>query len=109
MANSGKFRKSAEKTIAKLCEQIERYFKDFKIKTKVTSKIEWTMELKKHKCKVYDCVMIDVVVRNGREFRCRRCGKRLRDFEIKEAIFEKIKGKLKKQNGKKRRKTKRWR
>jgi len=40
MANSGKFRKSAEKTIAKLCEQIERYFKDFKIKTKVTSKIE---------------------------------------------------------------------
>ena len=65
------------------------------------------MELKKHKCKVYDCVMIDVVVRNGREFRCRRCGKRLRDFEIEEATFEKIKGKLKKQNGKKRRKTER--
>jgi len=40
MANSGKFKKSAEKTIKKLCEQIERYFKDFKIKTKVTSKIE---------------------------------------------------------------------
>lgn len=40
MANSEKFKKSAEKTIKTLCEQIERYFKDFKIKTKVTSKIE---------------------------------------------------------------------
>lgn len=40
IANSKDFQKSAEKTIKKLCEQIEKYFNDFKIKTKVTSKIE---------------------------------------------------------------------
>jgi len=33
------FRKSTEKTIRKLCEQIEKYFRDFKVETGVTYKV----------------------------------------------------------------------
>ena len=39
MSSSKKFIKATDKTVKKLCEQIERYFLDFKIQTKVTYKL----------------------------------------------------------------------
>ena len=45
MQNSRKFIKSTQKTIKKLCEEIRRYFGDFKIQTTVGFEIEKTSGL----------------------------------------------------------------
>ena len=40
MSKNKRFKASTKKTISGLCEQIEKYFKDFKIKVKTDFKVE---------------------------------------------------------------------
>lgn len=40
MSNDPQFRASVENTTKKLCEQIEKYFHDFKIKVRTTFQLE---------------------------------------------------------------------
>lgn len=40
MSKSRNFKASTKKTVAELCKQIERYFKDFNINVKTNYKIE---------------------------------------------------------------------
>lgn len=60
-----------------------------------------------HKCWVFDCKMVDVTTRSNKGIYCRRCGKKLQDFEVDEktlkAIRKKMNEKKSKKNGKGRR------